>query len=231
MDFSSGDVTIINICGNWGELTIYNIYNDCKKNDTVHKLEAFSRLHANPSNHANNSNKGTKSTIWLGDFNRHHLHWDDPTNTRLFTSTAIQDAEILISVVAELGLDLALPPGIPTHLHNVTKKWTRLNHVFIWEDHMDTIIICKVLEDTLGINTDHLSILTTLDLNLSRAPNCPPRNFRNIDWEEFEKELVNKLDGLPQPSIIRSAGELNDACRKLTSAIQEAISMKYLQQA
>jgi hypothetical protein len=74
-----------------------------------------------------------KVTIWLGDFNRHHLHWDDPADIRLFTRSAIHDAEVLLSAVAELGLNLALPPGTPTHLHNVTKKWTRLDQVLSWK--------------------------------------------------------------------------------------------------
>jgi hypothetical protein len=194
-----GDVTIINISGNWGDMTVYNIYNDCEKNDTIHQLEAFSQACTNSSNRTNANNKGIKSILWLGDFNRHHPHWDDPANTRLFTSSAICDAEILITAVAELGLDLALPPGIPTHLHNATKKWTRLNQVFISEDHTDTIITCEALCDSPGINTDHLPILTTLDLDLTRAPPNSPKNFRNVDWEAFKKDLTVRLDKLPPP--------------------------------
>ena len=119
-------MTIIAICSSWGEITLYNIYNDCEKNDTIHELETFARSCA--------SNTTPQPTLWLSDFNRHHPHWDNPTDTRLFTSLATRNVEILISTVAELGLDLALPLGIPTHLHNVTKKWTRLDQVFILED-------------------------------------------------------------------------------------------------
>jgi hypothetical protein len=164
--------------------------------------------------------------MWIGDFNRHHLHWDNPTNSRLFTRTAIRDVEILISTIAELGLNLALPSGIPMHLHNVTKKWTRLDQVFISEDHLDSIITCEVLSNTPGINTDHLLILTTLDLDLARAPANPLKNFRNVDWEEFENELAGKLDGHAPPSHIRTPGELNNACSRLMEAIQDTINSK-----
>ena len=218
VDFPSGDVTVITIRGDWGDLTIYNIYNDCEENTTIHQLEAFA--------HARSTSELTQPMLWLGDFNRHHLHWDDPADTRLFTRSAIQNAEILISVVAELGLDMALPQGIPTHLHNVSKKWSRLDQVFISEDYIETILICEALADEPGINTDHLPILTSLDLNLARAPSNPPRNFRNVDWEEFEKTLSAKLDGLPPPLDIKSTGELNMACSKLTEAIQETIAEK-----
>ena len=124
VDFPSGDVTIISIQGSWGELTIYNIYNDCVKNDTILQLEAFSQQRLTAPSRPSATNESSRPILWLGDFNRHHPHWDDPTDTRLFTRPAIHDAEIFISAVAELGLNLALPPGIPTHLHHVTKKWT-----------------------------------------------------------------------------------------------------------
>ena len=224
IDFPSGDVTIVNVRGDWGEMDIYNIYNDCEKNDTIHQLEDFNHQRVSTPTLPNCRNVGTKSALWVGDFNRHHPHWDDPNDTRLFTKTAIRDAEILISAVAELGLDLVLPPGLPTHLHNVTKKWSRLDQVFISEELMDSVIACETLPDTPGINTDHIPILTSLDLDLARVPSNPPRNFRNVDWEKFEKALAIKLDSLPPASPIRSAGELNNACSKLTEAIQETIS-------
>jgi hypothetical protein len=85
---------------------------------------------------------------------------------------------------------------------------------------------CKVLCDSPGINTDHLPILTTLDLDLTRALPNSPKNFRNVDWEAFKKDLTVKLDKLPPPTKIRATGELNDACRKLMVAIQESISEK-----
>lgn len=164
VDFPSGDVTVIHITGQWGEMYIFNIYNDCETNDTIHQLEVFTHAQVNSTTP---TGANDRSVLWLGDFNRHHPHWDDPSDTRLFTRSALNNAEILISAVANLGLNLALPQGISTHLHNITKKWTRLDQVFISEDHLDSIITCDVLVDTPGINTDHLPILTTLDLNLA----------------------------------------------------------------
>lgn len=164
IDFPSGDVTVIQLNGEWGQTTIYNIYNDCAKNDTIQQLEAFTR--STKSNSVDGSTP-METTVWLGDFNRHHPHWDDPNDTRLFTQSALNDAEILINAVAEAGLEMALPSGTPTHIHNVTKQWTRLDQVFISEEALDMVIACEVLADTPGINTDHIPILTTLDLELT----------------------------------------------------------------
>lgn len=220
MDFPSGDVTVIQLSGSWGELTLLNIYNDCETNDMIRQVETFTQMIITLQAQ---TMENTKPIIWMGDFNRHHPHWDDPTDTRLFTRSAIDNTEVLIGAVAGLGLDLALPPGIPTHLHNVSKRWTRLDQVFISEDHLDAIITYDALSNTPGINTDHLLILTTLDLNLTRTHKTPPRNFCNIDWEVFKKALMKKLEKERLPSHIKTPGEVEVACIKLTKAIQETI--------
>jgi hypothetical protein len=112
------------------------------------------------------------------------------------------------------------------HVHNISKKWSRLDQVFISEEHMDVIISCKALSHTPGINTDHLPILTTLDLDLARALSNPLKNFRNVDWEEFDKALSEKLYKLGPPSCIHTPGELETVCSKLTEAIQDTINNK-----
>ena len=142
----------------------------------------------------------------------------------MFTREALDNTELLISMVAGLGLDLALPPGIPTHLHNVTKKWTRLDQVLILEELMESIISCDVLKSTPGVNTDHIPILTVLDLNLMRIVAIPPRNFQNVDQETFVKALAVKLDKEVPPSCIYSPKGVESACQKLTEALQETIN-------
>jgi hypothetical protein len=191
IDFPSGDVTVVQLNGKEGQTVIFNVYNDCDSNATVQQLEAFNLPSRNPT-HGNSTY--TVTTIWLGDFNRHHPHWDDPNDTRLFTRSAINNAEALISAVAEAGLEMALPPGTPTHLHNVSKKWSRLDQVFITEEALDMIITCEALADNPGINMDHLPILTTLDLELARVPASSPKNFRDVDWEAFQKTLSVNLE-------------------------------------
>src|SRR6266851_1841168 len=41
LDFPSNDVTVMQITGQWGKLTIFNIYNDGGNNDTVRLLMEF----------------------------------------------------------------------------------------------------------------------------------------------------------------------------------------------
>ena len=147
IDFPSSDVTALRIKGSWGKLTIFNIYNDCNHDDTLELLSKYHKAHYKELL-GNTETQSKHHVVWVGDFNRHHPHWDNPLDTRLFTRTAISNAEALISAVTEAGLDLALPPGIPTHLHNVTKCWTRLDQVFISEDTLELIITCETLPNS-----------------------------------------------------------------------------------
>jgi endonuclease/exonuclease/phosphatase family protein len=144
LDFPSRDVTVIQIKGNWGILTITNIYNDCQHSCTIEQLANHHHQHQHK---IENTDNGNVHYIWLGDFNRHHLHWDNPADTHLFTNEAITAAEYLIDAIAEVGMELALPSGIPTHCHNVTKRWSRLNQVFISDHSMDMIITCNTLPE------------------------------------------------------------------------------------
>ena len=186
LDFPSSDVMAIQIKGKWGSLTLMNIYNDGNNNKTISKLSQFRP-----------NNRGTRQeeeedrmhTIWLGDFNRHHLHWDDLSDTRLFTPEATQAAEVLIETLVENDLVMALPNGLPTHYHNVTKRWSRLDQVFITEHSKNLVISCDTLTEHRGPNTDHLPILMELDLSLPTPREETLTNFQEVDWETFGKDL------------------------------------------
>jgi hypothetical protein len=43
VDFPSGDVTVVTIKGDWGKLTIFNIYIEGNSNDTISLLKQFHR--------------------------------------------------------------------------------------------------------------------------------------------------------------------------------------------
>ena len=138
-------------------------------------------------------------TVWLGNFNRHHLHWDKKADDRLFTTDAIDEADNLISAVKDVELNLALPPKIPTYKHNVTKKWTRLNHVFLSDHSFNTLISCEALSWNLGPNTDHLPKVMNVDLISAKASLKSLPNFQNVDWDKFSNILKSKLQAFDVP--------------------------------
>ena len=139
LEFPSSNVTVIQLSGGWGKLTIINMYNNCNNDTTMQLLTEF---HCKNQSELTESTNGTVHVLWVGDFNRHHPYWDDPSNVRLFTKDALEAAEKLIEVVADASLDLALPSGIPIHKHNITKLWSRLDQVFISDHSKNLLISC-----------------------------------------------------------------------------------------
>ena len=220
LEFPSSDVTIVQIKGSWGKITIFNIYNDCDNNDTIKLL---SRYYNRNRTSLEQTQVGTASVLWLGDFNRHHPLWDDPNDDRLFTPEAMDAAEVLIEAIADIGLELTLPSGIPTHQHNVTKGWSRLDQVFLLEHSENMLISCDTRTDLQGILTDHLPIVTILDLLMEPSAESPYPNFREVDWDEFRTSLENQLLNLLPPERILNQNQLDSSCEMLTSAIQNVI--------
>ena len=223
VDFPSGDVTAIVIKGEWGKITIFNIYNDSNNNKTINQLKLFHRTRPNVMNQVE---AGVAHILWLGDFNRHHPHWDDPNDTRLFTESALKAAEILIEAVALLWLDLILPSGIPMHCHHVMKKWSCLDQVFISEHSADLVEVCDLEACFHSVKTDHLPIITPLNMSTPAAPSTSLHNFRDMDWIDFHNNLEGHLHHLEQPKRIANQEQLDKSCKELMTVLQMTIEAK-----
>jgi endonuclease/exonuclease/phosphatase family metal-dependent hydrolase len=219
-DMDTGDITAIKIDGVWGTLTIFNAYIDCDHDRSINALETASRL---PEETTQSRSQEQKHMLWLGDFNRHHPMWDAPSDIRLFTQEALDKAEKLIKVVADAGLELALPPHMPTHRHNVTKRWTRLDQVFLSDHSMDALVTCEAKLNENLIRTDHVPIITELDLSVTRAPTRHCANFKEVDWDKFRADLRARLPLLGPAIPITSQQALTEECGKLTLTIQKTI--------
>ncbi len=134
------------------------------------------------------------------------------------TSDALAAAETLIMMLAEIGLNSALAAGMLTHVHNITKKWTHLDQVFITEHMMDMVMVCKMCHKDRGLNTDHIPIISQLDITLGRTLEQKTNNFRDINWDDFCKTLEERMSKFGIPKRIGSQETLNHECDKLTSA-------------
>ena len=220
LEFPSSDVTVTQITGTWGKITIFNIYNNGESEVTVDLLTEYH--HKNRAS-LERSPGGEAHIMWLGDFNRHHPLWDNPEDTRLFTNEASEAAEKLIDAVTDAGLDLALPSRLPMHEHSVTKRWTRLDQVFLSTHSVEMLISCDTLPEERGVNTDHLLVLTELRLEVTITAAEPILNFRDVNWEEFRAELGKQLGKTPNPTRISNQAQLDARCEELTKALQETI--------
>ena len=78
LPFPHNNITVVQFKGNFGCLMIFNIYNEITNNNTIQFLSDYlddlsNLIHSNDDH-----------MIWLGDFNHHHLMWEDEMNEHLF---------------------------------------------------------------------------------------------------------------------------------------------------
>jgi hypothetical protein len=67
--------------------------------------------------------------------------------------------------------------------------------------------------------TDHLPILTELDLSATPAAGKAMHNFREVEWDKFNKVLDKHLTREHTPENIINQQQLDDCCNKLIEAI------------
>ena len=214
----TNDITAIQLNGEYGKLTIFNIYNDCTNANTENVLSTFLRTHANEIL------TGRSNMIWAGDFNRHHPLWDKDEDDRLFTSQATTSADKLINLLANYDMVMTLPKGIPTLEHMRSKNHSRPDNFFCTPDLQDQITRCDIDPNLRPSRTDHYPIVTHLTLEQSRPPPTPNLNFKDVDWEVFRSKLEDALNDIPEPTPITTEAQLDSAAEDLTNAIKAAIS-------
>lgn len=118
---------------------------------------------------------------------------------------------------------MALTSEVPTHVHNITKKWSRLDHVFIIEHSLDRILVCETRTYQRGVNANHIPIIMKLDASLGRIAMTKTKNFRNVDWKKFCTVLKQKIANFGIPRRLGNQAEVSRECDRLTEAIQGTI--------
>src|SRR5216683_1496089 len=67
LEFPSSNVTATQITEPWGKLTIFNVYNDRERDDTISLLIDYHCRHRETLEHATT---GEVHILWIGDINR-----------------------------------------------------------------------------------------------------------------------------------------------------------------
>jgi hypothetical protein len=221
VDVGTNDITAIQLKGEYGKVTIFNIYNDCTHSRNEVLLQNYLTTHRSTV-----VNGADTHMIWAGDFNRHHPLWDDDRDTHLFTRQALRNAEGIIELMAEYSMEMALPKGIPTLQHMRTKRYSRPDNVLCTASLRPFITRCEVKAQHRPVSTDHFPIETHIDLPQSKIPPDPSYNFRTADWDDFRKALTERLKTIPRPGLLADAHQLTRAGNDITKAIQDTIEAK-----
>ena len=214
----TNDITAMQLKGQYGKVSIFNVYNDCTHSRTEATLRRYIYDHANSILASENHHM-----LLMGDFNRHHPLWDDDKDTHLFTQQASRAAEGLIGLLATYDLEMALPKGIPTLQHMVTKRYSRPDNVFNTPGLSGLITKCAVDPSVRPTSTDHFPITTNITLTQDRVAAQPSHNFREVDWDVFKQKLRTRLNLLPNPPVINTEDQLTEVTNQLTQAIQATI--------
>ena len=200
---------------------VYNVYVECDSSATVKRFWG----------HLASLRQGTQSTgdsymLWGGDFNRHHPVWDKERNCYLFMATALREADKLLALVMDYGMEMLLPKDIPTLEVMVTKNWTHPDNVFGSDNLGDKVIYCTTDLGLRGPGTDHVPILMVLELHVVRAMNVVTYNFHAVEWDKFVGELMARTAELPELGEIQSGQNYTDAVSGLVQVVQETIAAK-----
>ena len=125
---NSQDLVGIQLTGEYGKVSILNIYNSQHHDATLYVSDLAIRDLLNDPALRNTDRENY--LIWAGDFSRHHPMWDDERNVQLFTNKNIDDAQLVIDIASDHGLEMALPQGKPTYMYYVTRNgnWTTYRH-------------------------------------------------------------------------------------------------------
>ena len=143
--------------------------------------------------------------------------------THLLTAGASTTAQPLIALLEDFNMVMPLPKGIPMLQSMVTKNWTRVDNVFAMHHTEHLMVACNTDPRQRAPGTDHVPVLTTLDLEILAAAAISRRNFRAADWSKFHQTLTDQLDNIPGPRTLLNESQFQEAVSDLTTALQAAI--------
>ena len=210
--FPSRDVVVVQFCSEHSTCTLFNMYNDGTHNRTLEELGRYLTVNIEKVRPSQGDHM-----FWLGDFNRHHPMWDEEQNSHLFTAAALDAAQKLLDLLADFGMVQALPKNIPTLQSSSSGNWTRPDNVFCTDHSEEVVISCTTDPGQRGPKTDHVPVLTELNLEVPVAPETNIRNYRAVNWEEFEEHLNRALAQLPPPGPLVTEEDFNVPPKALTS--------------
>jgi len=216
--FTTPDVTGVRLHGEFRTICIINIYNNCQHNESLEAVKEYMRKRAREKTEEEN-----KRYIWLGDFNHHHLLWDEERNTHLFTRPAMEATQPLLNMITRYNMKMALPKDIPTLEACTTKNYTQVDNVFCLASLLDAFITCNTDPQQRPQKTDHMPIISQLEIETRRTNFEAKHNFKLTDWEKFRKTMEAKLREIPEPEEIETEEQFHTTLEKLDTRIKETI--------
>lgn len=207
--YHSPDLCTLNIKSeNNRIIRIHNIYNPGDQ-----QKDGLEGLHQTLTKNKNNEQ------VMLGDFNLHHTMWGG------LEANNDDRANDLILMAEEFAMEQALPIGTITYEENCR---TTIDLIFTTPMLTSSIINCDIGND-FDSGSDHLPILTRLELAMSEAALVTRRNFNkmndNVLRETLTRAMATKeiLNTPPGPESLAKK-DIDSQIKAIIDSIQEAIN-------
>ena len=180
-----------------------NIYNP-SDNSALPALQRY--FQQNPPHHY-------ELIIMAGDFNCHYPMWNPPRYSR-----HDEEADKLVEIATELGLNLLIPPGTVTFPNAETAI------DLVWANEMASARMMKCgVAQVHDHGSDHLPIETWLIGEIQKLPELPSFNYNKTDWEKFKEILQQQLPCIPHLNTLWSQAAIDKYTGQLTIALTKAI--------
>ena len=154
--------------------------------------------------------------IVVGDFNLHHTCWGGSAVRR-----TEEEADDLIEIMDEFGLTSNLPTGTITYMEADRQSTIDLSLTTI--GLADRLIKCEIDED-VNHDSDHLPIVTSLDLTITRLQPKARLNWKAVDEAAFIETLRHRLPPLRRPRTKTALDTyVAEIAASLTAAIEKGV--------
>ena len=187
IDIPSSDITAVKITTENHTLILINLYNNIHHNHNIETIANTWNTHENNWTRGN----GQAEIVLLGDFNRHHSIWEPSKNDHLKSPDQLLNP--LLELIVNMRLEMTLPHNTPTLEACNTGNWTCPNNVWRCVDTPSSFITCDIVPSLHPVNTDHLPIVSSIDLRFALSSNPICYNYRTINWDNYWEKLQQNL--------------------------------------
>ncbi|KAF6525599.1 hypothetical protein HZS61_011394 [Fusarium oxysporum f. sp. conglutinans] len=154
--------------------------------------------------------------IIIGDFNLHHELWGGDRVQR-----ADPNAAELITIIEDHCLTSNLVPGTITYEERDGR--TTIDLCLTTAGLVGRLIQCEI-ETNMDHDSDHLPIVTSLDLNIVKMMAKPRRNWKALDEKTFTRVLQRELPPQQRPRTKTALDRhVEEVMVALTVAVEEAV--------
>jgi ribonuclease HI len=186
INIQSSDITAVQINANARSLLLFNVYNDNTNNHAIETIANEWETHEQVW-----TAKPTTEILLLGDFNRHHSTWEARHNDHLTSPDHLLNP--LLDLIVNLRLEMALPRNTPTLEARNTGNWTRPDNVWRCSDSPSPFVSCEVKPALRPAITDHLPIISVLDLTYTPSQRTERFNYKTVDWNAYNNRLDTEI--------------------------------------